>query len=342
MDRDFLRGTNMAKLSLRLLRKYIFSRVGLRDKDVIIGPAYGEDAAIISLNNKVLVAHVDPITGAVENIGWLAVHIACNDIAVRGAKPRWLLAVYYLPEDCDEGLIDRITGQVDRAARELGAMIVGGHTEFTPGISRPLISMTALGIAEKERFVSTGNVRPGDVILMTKTAGVEGTSVLASDFRELLLKKGISEALLKRAALFIRHISVVKEALTLSELEVHSMHDPTEGGILGGLAEMAYASNVLIEAWEKSIPIAEETRVLCGALSLDPLKILGSGTLLAAIPEDEAEEATKRLSELGIKSSIIGVARDGRGVRVHRKNGKVEEVGEVVKDEIMELWKSKD
>ncbi|MEM1897293.1 MAG: AIR synthase related protein, partial [Ignisphaera sp.] len=121
------------KLPPELLTRYILSRTGIRDSSVIIGPSIGEDAAIIDIGNgKILVMHVDPITGAVENIGWLAVHIACNDIAVRGVKPRWLLPVLFLPRDIDESVIDSITKSIDEAAKELEVSIVGGHSEYTP------------------------------------------------------------------------------------------------------------------------------------------------------------------------------------------------------------------
>jgi hydrogenase expression/formation protein HypE len=178
----------VGKLHSKLLERYVFTRVGVRDP-AVVGPGIGEDAAIVDLGDgRVLVAHVDPITGAVENLGWLAVHIACNDIAVRGAKPRWLLSVLYLPEKADEELIDKITAQIDEAAKEVEVMVVGGHTEFTLGLDRPLISMTAIGIADRGRIVTTSGARAGDVVIMTKTVAVEGTAILATDFRDALLR----------------------------------------------------------------------------------------------------------------------------------------------------------
>jgi len=326
------------KLPPELLRKYVFSRIGIKDPKVIVGPAYGEDAAIIDFGDKVLVAHVDPITGAVELLGWLAVHIACNDIAVRGAEPRWLLCVLYLPEKASEELIDKITSQIDEAAKEVGVMIIGGHTEYTPGLERPLISMTAIGVADKYKYVRTAGVRPGDYILMTKTVAVEGTSIIATDFAERLREKGVGEKLIERGKEFIKEISVVKEALILANIGVHSMHDPTEGGILCGLAEMAYSSNVKIEVWEEKIPIAEETRVFCNALGIDPLKLISSGVLLVAVPPEKVEKAVHNLRKEGIRASVIGRATEGKGVVLYRRDGRVEEIPEHVVDELYKLW----
>lgn len=326
------------KLPVRLLRKYVFSRTGLRDPDVIVGPSYGEDAAVIKLySGKVLVVHSDPITGAEKRLGWLAVHIPCNDIAVRGAKPRWLLPTLLLPEETDEEVLDEITAQMNEAASKIGVMIVGGHTEYTVGIDRPLIAVTAMGLTDEDRYVTTSDAKPGDVVVMTKTAAVEGTAILASDMADLLTAKGVSEDILAQARRYANFISVVEEALTLAKVGVDAMHDPTEGGLLGGLAEMAYASDVLIEVWENRIPISAETRTICDALGMDPLKLISSGVVVAAISRDKVEEASKQLEKLAVPLTVIGRVVEGRGVRLYRPEGRVEYVGEFVEDELFKL-----
>jgi hydrogenase maturation factor len=333
----------VGKLPPEILKKLVFSRVGVVDPAVIVGPSIGEDAAIIDIGDgKVLVAHVDPITGAVEFLGWLAVHIACNDVAVRGVRPRWLLPVLYLPENADLGLIDKITSQVDSAAKEVGAMVVGGHSEFTPGLTRPLISMTAIGITEKGRYVSTSGACVGDVVLMTKTVGVEGTAILSTDFRDALLRAGVPEAVIERGKEFLKMVSVLKEALILSDAGIPtSMHDPTEGGLIGGLVEIAYASSKTLEVWEGRVPIAEETSIMTKALGLDPLRLISSGVLIATVPQGRAEEAVKLLSQYGIKASVIGRVREysGHYVVLHRGDGRVERIDELyVKDELISMW----
>ncbi|MEM0308369.1 MAG: AIR synthase family protein [Thermofilaceae archaeon] len=331
------------KLPPDLLTKYVLSRVGVPDPDVIVGPTIGEDAAVIDLGGgRVLVAHVDPITGAVESMGWLAVHIACNDVAVRGVKPRWLLSVLYLPEGANPELVDRITSQIDEAAREVGAMVVGGHSEFTPGLSRPLISMTALGVAEKGRVVTTSGAREGDAVVMTKTVAVEGTAILATDFGSVLRSKGVPDEILERGRQFLRRVSVVREALALAEAQLaSSMHDPTEGGLLGGLAEVAYASRRTIEVWEERVPMAEETAIMTRALGLDPLKLISSGVLVATIPQDRVGEALKILEKLGVRATVIGRVTEftGHYVVLHRRSGYVEKLEDFyVRDELNTAW----
>lgn len=333
----------VGKLPPDLLERYVFRRIGVIDTAVIVGPSFGEDSAVIDLGDgKVLVAHVDPITGAVEFLGWLAVHIACNDVVVTGARPRWLLSVLYLPENADESLIDKITSQIDLAAREIGAMVIGGHSEFTPGLNRPLISMTALGITSKDKFVRTGGAKTGDVVLMTKTVAIEGTAIISSDFKDVLIRKGVSQSIVERGREFIKSISVAKEALALADAGLAtSMHDPTEGGLIGGLTEIAYASRKTVEIWEEKVPIALETKVMCEALNIDALKLISSGVLVATVPEEKASEAEKLLRSIGVKSTIIGRVHDFNGdlVILNRKDGRIEYIDSIhVTDELVRLW----
>jgi len=290
----------------------------------------------------VLVVHVDPITEAVELLGWLAVHVASNDVAVRGARPRWLLPVLYLPEGSGEELLDEVTAQLDEATKEVGAMIVGGHTEFTRMIQRHIISMTAIGIADPRGYMTTGGARPGDAVLMTKTAGIEGTAVLATDFEHALLERGVPEETIRRGADLVRRVSVVREAIALAEAGlVTSMHDPTEGGILGGLAEIAHASKARIRIREERVVQAEETSTIVRALGLDPLRLLSSGALLATVPADDVRRALDLLDGLGLEANVIGeVETGGNGlVEVHRMDGSTEVVEDpYVHEELTRAW----
>ncbi|MGC8601301.1 MAG: AIR synthase family protein [Thermoprotei archaeon] len=329
------------KLPHDVLNRYVLTRTGTKDPSVIVGPAIGEDAAVIELDyGNFLVAHVDPIIGAISTMGWLAVNVVSNDIAVRGVRPRWLLSDIFLPEGSSAELLDRLTSQIDEAAKEIGVMIVGGHSGFAPGLERPLISMTAIGVAEGGKFVTTSGARDEDLVIMTKAAGIEGTAILATDFRKELLKKGVSEEILKRAESFLRRVSIIKEALALSGI-ASAMHDPTNGGVIEGLAEIAYASKKTIEVWENSIPVAQETSAIARALGLNPLKLISSGALIATVPESKKDEALIKLSGLGLTGSVIGKVRESAGsyVKLHKNDGSAEEVQDVyVRDELDQVW----
>jgi hydrogenase maturation factor len=329
------------KLRPDVLVNLVFGRVGVRDPSVVVGPAIGEDSAIIDLGGFYLVVHSDPITGAVASVDWLSVHVADNDVAVRGARPRWFLPVILLPEGSSLDLVDSITSQIDTALRELEAMVIGGHSEYTPGLDRPIISMTALGLVEKDKLVLTSGARLGDYVVMTKSAAVEGTSILAIDFEEELSGRGVPRWVLEKAKRYSKMISVVREALELAEERyATSMHDPTEGGLIGGLTEVAYASKKTIEVWENLIPIAEETRIICRALKVDPLKLISSGVLIATIPEGRVEEALGRLKGVGVEATVMGRVKEYNGslLELHRLDGSVERFEKVhVGDELMRI-----
>ena len=325
----------MVKLSNEMLKRIIFTNLGVRDADVIVGPRVGEDAAIVRIGDKYLVMHTDPITGAVEGIGWFAINIVANDIAVRGVKPRWFLLTLLLPRDVSEDGVRTIMEDVNKALVELGGSLVGGHTEYTPGIDRVIASTTAIGIGD--HYVTTSGAKPGDLVLVTKYVALEGTAVLANDFKDELIGKGIPKEVLDRSRDLIREISVVKEALSLADI-ASSMHDPTEGGLLQGLLEIAEASGVRLRINVNKIPILPETKQIFSVLGIDPLKSLSSGMLIVTVPKNYVQTAINRLSALGINHSIIGEVVDGKPGIELISDGIVGEIHGFIEDDVMKLW----
>jgi hydrogenase expression/formation protein HypE len=288
------------------LKRLVFGRLGVPSERVLQGPHVGEDAAVIDMGDRVLVVASDPITGAVGNVGWLAVHINANDVAATGVRPSWFLCVALLPEGSGEELLDEIMGQMHDACCEVGVSLVGGHTETTPGLDRPIILGFMMGEAEKEGYVTTGGARPGDSVVLTKGAGIEGTAVLAQDLAGLLGER-VEKEDLKSARSMIRRISVVPEAMKAMEVGgVHSLHDPTEGGLLNGIWEMTEAAGVGVTIRKEAIPITEETETICKALEIDPLKLMGSGALLITVETGKVGELVSSLKEIGVEASVIG------------------------------------
>lgn len=294
------------KLPAEVLKRVVFGKLGVPSELVLQGPGLGEDAAVLDMGDRVLVVATDPITGAVGNIGWLAVNVNANDIASTGARPRWFLCVTLLPEDADEGLLTEIMNQMHRACTEIGVSLIGGHTETTPGLNRPILIGFMMGEAEKDRYVTTGGAKPGDAIILTKGAGIEGTAVIANDLANVLSAQ-IDDETIKAAQLMIRSISVVPEAMKVVEVGgVHSLHDPTEGGLLNGVWEMAEAAGVGAIIREANVLVARETRIICDTLGIDPLKLLGSGALMVMTEPEKASAILDALSEMGVQASIIG------------------------------------
>ncbi|MDP6458973.1 MAG: AIR synthase family protein [Candidatus Bathyarchaeota archaeon] len=304
------------KLPQDVLRRVVLEKLGVYSDRVLLGPCVGEDAAVIEMGDRVIVFATDPITGAVGNIGWLAVHINANDVASTGARPLWFLCVTLLPEGTDEGLLEDIMEQIHRACMEVGVALVGGHTETSPGLDRPILIGFMMGEASKEDYIKTGDASPGDILVLTKGAGIEGTAVLAEDLSWVLENK-IESSVIQVAKQMVRRISIVPEAMKAVELGgVHSLHDPTEGGLLNGIWEMAEAAGVGVEIIESKISIAPETKAVCEALNVDPLKLMGSGALLIALERKRVEKLISLLVEIEVEAFVIGEIKHLREGRV--------------------------
>jgi hydrogenase maturation factor len=326
------------KLPQDILKRVVFERLGVHSERVLQGPHVGEDAAVIDMGDRVIVVATDPITGAIGNVGWLAVHINANDVASTGARPLWFLCVTLLPEGADEALLEDIMKQMHTACKEIGIALVGGHTEITPGLDRPILIGFMMGESSKEDYVTTGGAQPGDVIILTKGAGIEGTAVLAEDLAKVLEDK-IDGSVLHAAKKMVKRISVVPEAMRAVELGgVHSLHDPTEGGLLNGIWEMAEAAGVGVEINESNINIALETKAVCEALNVNPLKVMGSGALLIVIEREKEDKLLSSLSEIDVEASVIGVIKHPEEGRILVKpDGSREEIEAVDQDEVYRI-----
>jgi len=294
------------KVPSDVLRRVVFPYLGVKSDRVLQGPGVGEDAAVIDMGDRVIIAKANPITGAEGRIGWLAVHLNANDVAACGARPQWFLSTILLPEGADESLLESIMVDINDACCDLGISLIGGHTESAPGLNRPIISGFMMGELPKEKYVTTGEARPGDTVIITKGAGIEGTGVLATDLAEVLRPK-VGPEVLRNAVEALKQISVVREALLAIEVGgIHSFHTPTEGGVINGIWEMTEAANVGVRIMEEVIPVAPETRIICEALGIDPLKLLGSGALLIVAEPGKVDEIVSALVGIGVEASVIG------------------------------------
>ena len=305
---------DVGKLPNELLAR-LLARVRQRDPRVVLGPAVGRDAAVIDAGGeRLLVAKTDPVTFASDHIGWYAVHVNANDIACMGARPAWFLATVLLPEGASERQAEEIFGQVVDACEALGVELVGGHTEITYGLDRPIVVGAMLGEAEREALVQPAGAREGDALLLTKGIAIEGTAVLAREAGDRLRELGVPEAALEtaRGYIFRPGISVVEDARVVCEAvraaggSVHAMHDPTEGGLATALYELAEASGLGVAVQAEEVRVLAETKAVCAAASLSPWGLLASGALLVAVAEGECERALEALGSAGIAAARIG------------------------------------
>lgn len=294
----------VGKVPNDVLKRLVYGRLGAPDPSIILGPNIGEDAALIRHGGGILAFKSDPITGSVEEVGALAVYVNANDIATRGAMPRWFLQCILMPEGSSETDLGRIVSQIDEAARELGVSVVGGHTEVTRGISRPIVVGSMIGTFPGSRYFTSSGARVGDLLLMTKWAGIEGTVILSSEAK---VKEKLGQGFGASAKALRRMINVVPECLTLSAVDgISAMHDLTEGGVMGGVWELAEAASLGVELGLSEVPVMDTTEQLCKALGLDPYRLISSGSIVFTVRPDRAEAAEASLGRAGIASSRIG------------------------------------
>jgi hydrogenase maturation factor len=298
----------LGKLTPGELQSIVFPRRGVSRPDVLVRAGIGLDCAILDLGGENAVLSSDPITGAGTDAGWLAVHVGCNDVATAGARPVGVLLTLLLSPASPLDDARTLMSDAQRAAEELGVEIVGGHSEITACVHTSVIVATAIGRVSPGQYVTPAGTCPGDALLLTKAAGLEGTAILAADRAEYLTGR-VDPDLVVRGRTFVREISIVPEALAAAGAGVTAMHDVTEGGVLGALAELSLAANVGLEVDLDRVPVRLETRAICDAFDVDPLALVSSGSLLIAT--SRGDEVTAAIRKIGRDVTDIGRVCDG-------------------------------
>jgi len=329
----------MSKFSLDVLQQRVFPFVRAEDPDILLGAAFGEDVALTRVGDDILASHVDPIVGAIGDIGWLAVHVACNDVAASGVPPRWIQLLVLVPHVEDVELLEQIMRDASRAASEINVTIIGGHTGYSAGLARPLVAVTALGMAAGCRPVRTGGAQVGDCVLVTKGVALEGTAILAQDFADVARRVGLSAQELAEGRRVMAAVSVVPEALALAQNGATAMHDVTRGGLLETLLEIALLSGVGIEVDYDRLPVPAIVARFADAFQFDPLRMISSGTLAVTLPPARLEATRAALTALGVPFAHVGQVVSGEGVHV-RRGGQVTRYTEIrcEEDELARMW----
>jgi hydrogenase maturation factor len=298
----------LGKLPVEMLAKLV-ERAPVLDERVLLGPGIGLDCAVLDMGASLLVIKTDPITFATDEIGWYTVQINANDIATTGATPRWLMATVLLPEGrTNAALVDQISEQLFAACRQEGISFIGGHTEITHGIDRPIIAGTMIGEVERDKLVTPRGASPGDRVLLTKGVPIEATAILAREFPQRLSSL-LTAAELQQAADFLHTpgIGVSRDArIACAAGQVTAMHDPTEGGLAAALWEMAEACGHTLVIDSSQVHVPELSARICAHFGLEPLNTIASGALLLAVKEKDAEAVRKALTEDGIPCTVIG------------------------------------
>ena len=303
----------------------LLDQVDIQDPRVLLGPRLGEDAALIDYGERVLVAKTDPITFATDLIGWYVVQVNANDVACTGAQPRWFMATLLLPQTYTPTEITSLFKQITNACDALGVTLVGGHSEVTRDLDQPIVVGCMLGEAEKGKIVNTSGAQVGDSIVLTKGISLEGSALLARDRPQDLRRAGVEQTCIAEASefLFSPGISVVKDAeIACSTAAIHSMHDPTEGGLATGLQEVAKAAEVGMLIEKGLVPVVPQCSAICAALNLDPLGLLASGCLIITLSPQETPRLLAALEKSGISAWEIGKVTTASAGVLLKEDGK--------------------
>ena len=324
------------KLDSDLLEKIVFNNIKFRRPEVLTRPGIGEDCAVVDFGSYECIMSTDPITAAISEIGRLSIHISCNDIASNGIQPLGIMLAVMLPEGTTEEEIEEMMRQAGEASEELGVEIIGGHTEITPAVTKPVIVSTAVGRGEKWASQHTENMKPGDYIMMTKYAGLEGSGVIACDFeeqlREILTREEIEEA-----KGLLNQVSVVKEGVAAGKVGTHGMHDVTEGGVLGAVWEMCQVAGTGAWLQVDQIPLKPVTKKICDYFDIDYLRLISSGCMIIMTPPDKKEEMEAAMEKAGVKLSCIGVIKEAsEGIRMEI-DGESMEIAPPASDELYKV-----
>ncbi|MCL2810283.1 MAG: AIR synthase family protein [Clostridia bacterium] len=291
------------KLTNFELQRLILSELGPNRNDVLLGPGVGEDCAALRFGDEACVLSTDPITAAGSKLGQLAVQVSVNDVAAAGAEPLGVLLTVLAPPEATPEDIGKVVREAAEEAAAQGLQIIGGHTEVTDAVRRMVLSSTVVGRVKLEALKRTGGARPGDALVMTKQAALEGTAILAQDAAHKL-RNSLTELELSEAHRLIGKLSVLPEGRIAAQSGATAMHDATEGGVLGAAWEMAEASGLGLCLRLDDIPVRPVTRKLCDALGIDPLRLISSGVMLIAHPNGEM--LCETLGQQEIHAAIIG------------------------------------
>ena len=321
----------IGKLPNEVLEKIVLSNIKNKRKEVLVKAAVGEDSAVIDFGNDLCVMSTDPITGATKDIGKLAVHISCNDVATSGAEPVGVMLTILAPPNTSEKDIDSIMKEAGEVASEINVEIMGGHTEITDAVNRIVISTTVIGKQSRERLPNLKEIKVGDKVLITKYAGIEGTSIIAKELEEKLIHV-LGKEKLEIAKNMDSMLSVVKEGIICGNIGVRYMHDITEGGVLGAVWEASKATGKGIKVVEDLIPVKDETKEIASLINIDLYRLISSGSMLIIAEEERVLEIKEKLNKEEIKATVIGEIID-KGITLE-KDGRIVDIEPPTSDEL--------
>ena len=330
---------SIGKLDSDILQKTVLDNIKYKNDCVKIRAGIGEDCAVVDFGQYDCIVSTDPITASVKDIGRLAIHISCNDIASNGIRPVGITLVLMLPEGTTSEEVDTIMSQAGKAASEAKVEIVGGHTEVTNAVNQPVVVSTAFGKVLSQEPQTAALMQPGDAVIMTKSAGIEGTGIIVTDYEEEL-KGYLTEAEIAEGKKLLEQVSVIEEGVIAGEIGTRGMHDITEGGVLGAVWEMCHISGLGVLLEEKDITVNSVTKKVADKYDIDCLRLISSGSMIIVSAKEKEDEILNALKEANIEASIIGRIKEADcGLKINCADGEVKEITPPERDELYKVVK---
>jgi len=320
------------KISPDIFNEVIFSQLGRKRKEVLVGPRNGVDVGVTDLGHgQVMVTTTDPIfvvpAYGWERSAWFAVHILASDAVTSGLAPQYITMDLNLPLSMDREAFESFWSVVHQECGKIGMAIISGHTGRYQGCDYPMIGgATVICVGSSEKYITPAMACPGDVVIVTKGAAVEAAGLFAVTFPAVIAGR-YGEEFAREAQEIFWQMSVVEDALTAVESGVRdqgvtSMHDATECGVIGGLYEVSRASNVGMVIEKEAIIVQEPVRKICDLFQIDPYVSISEGTLIITCRPQKAREVITRLADKGIPSSRVGEVVPDPGRFVITEGGK--------------------
>ncbi len=314
------------KATAELFENVILRRLGAKDPDILVGPQHGVDVGVVRVADDVAMAlTADPVfvvpAYGWERAAWFAVHILASDASTSGLPLRWMSVDLNLPPSLSDDDLTSLWDAFHRACEGLGIAVVTGHTARYDGCEWPMVGgATCLALGPADGYVTPRMARPGDDVVVTKGAAIEATALFAATFPERLTAAVGSDVVAAADALFDR-MTVVPEARVASRFGlrdrgVTSMHDATEGGVLGGLLEVAVASGNGMRIERDAIPVGPEVRAVCDHVGIDPYTSISEGTLIATVVPGRSAAYVDELAKEGIPAAVVGRVTERSAGRV--------------------------
>ena len=326
------------KFSESVLKRSVLKQIKTKREEVNRGAEVGEDCAFFSFDKKEgsLITTAPIIVDEFESIAPQLTAIV-NNVAAAGGEPVGVVVSVILPDKILESVVQRLSGEMERACHNLNLQIAGGNTLISKVVKNPILNVTVIGKKEVVLHQNFHDYKAGQDILLTKYVGLAGTAIL-SKMEQSKLEERLPSYIVENGISLEKEISVLPESRIAMEVGVTGMHDVSRGGIFSALWELAEKGNVGIEVDLKKIPVRQETIEICEVLGVNPYELYGAGSLL--IVTDKGNQLLYELEKQQIPAAIIG--------KITEENGKVILNGEEVrfldrpKNDAIEPWLRED